>query len=45
MIKGVTGTIENKTKGQKGGLLIILPSTLGASLLSNLLTEEGASLS
>ena len=45
MIKGVTGTIENKTKEQKAGFLIILSSTLGVSLLSNLLTEEGVSLS
>ena len=45
MIKGVTGTIENKTKGQKAGFLIILSSTLGIILLSNLLTEGGASLS
>ena len=35
--KGVTKTIENKTKEQKGGFL----GTLGASLLGNLLTGKG----
>ena len=34
--KGVTKTIENKTKEQKGGFL----GTLGASLLENLLTGK-----
>ena len=35
--KGVTKTIENKTKEQRGGFL----GTLGASLLGNLLTGKG----
>ena len=39
--KGVTKTIENETKEQKGGLLNILLGTLGASLLGNLLTGNG----
>ena len=38
LLKGVTKTIENETKGQKGGFLSMLLGTLGASLLGNLLT-------
>ena len=41
LIKGVTKTIINKTKEQKGGFLSILLGTLGASLLGNLLTGKG----
>ena len=37
LLKGVTKTIKNETKKQKGGLL----STLGASLLGNLLGGKG----
>ena len=37
-LKGVSKTIENETKEQKGGLLSMLLGTLGASLLGNLLT-------
>ena len=37
-LKGVTKTIENETKEQRGGLLGMLLGTLGASLLGNLLT-------
>ena len=37
-LKGVTKTIENETKEQRGGFLSILLGTLGASLLGNLLT-------
>ena len=33
LIKGVSGSIENKAKEQKGGFLYILTGTLGASLL------------
>ena len=36
--KGVTKTIENETKEQRGGFLSTLLGTLGASLLGNLLT-------
>ena len=35
------GTIENKTKEQRGGFLSILLGTLGASLLGNLLSGKG----
>ena len=38
LLKGVTKTIENETKEQKGGFLSMLFGTLGASLLGNLLT-------
>ena len=39
--KGVTKTIKNETKEQKGGFLSMLLGTLGASLLGNLLTGKG----
>ena len=38
LLKGVTKTIENETKKQRGRFLSILLGTLGASLLGNLLT-------
>ena len=38
LLKVVSKTIENETKEQRGGFLSILLGTLGASLLSNLLT-------
>ena len=38
LLKGVSKTIENETKEQRGGFLIMLLGTLGASLLGNLLT-------
>ena len=41
LLKGVTKTIENETKGQRGGFLSMLLSTLGATLLGNLLTGKG----
>ena len=41
LLKGVTKTIENETKEQKGGFLSMLLGTLGASLLENLLTGKG----
>ena len=41
LLKGVTKRIENETKEQKGGFLSMLLSTLGASLLGNLLTGKG----
>ena len=41
LLKGVTKTIENETKEQKGRFLSILLGTLGASLLGNLLTGKG----
>ena len=38
--KGVTKTIKNETKEQKGGFLSMVLDTLGASLLRDLLTEK-----
>ena len=38
LLKGVTKTIENETKEQRGGFFSMLLGTLGASLLGNLLT-------
>ena len=38
LLKGLTTTIKNETKEQKGGFLSMLLSTLGVSLLGNLLT-------
>ena len=40
LLKGVTKTIKNKTKEQKGGFLSILFGTLGASFLGNLLAGK-----
>ena len=41
LLKGVTKTIKNETKEQKGGFLSILLGTLGACFLGNLLTGKG----
>ena len=41
LTKGVSETIENKAKGQKGGFFGILLGTLGASLLGDLLEGKG----
>ena len=38
LLKGVTKTMENETKEQRGGFLSMLLGNLGASLLGNLLT-------
>ena len=39
--KGVSETIENEAKKQRGGFLSMLLSTLGASLLGNILARKG----
>ena len=41
LLKGVSKTIENETKEQRGGFLSMLLGTLGASLLNNLLSGKG----
>ena len=41
LLKGVTKTIKNETKEQKGGFLSMSLGTLGASLLGNLLAGKG----
>ena len=40
LLKGVTETVQNEVKEQKGGFLSILLGTLGASLLGNRLTRQ-----
>ena len=40
LLKGVTKTIKNETKGQKGGFFGMLLGTLGASLLGNMLAVK-----
>ena len=41
LLKGVTKTVQNELKEQKGRFLSMLLGTLGASLLGNLLTGKG----
>ena len=41
LLKGVTKTIKNETKEQKGGFLSMLLGTLGPSLPGNLLAGKG----
>ena len=41
MLKGVTETVQNEVKEQKGGFLSMSLGTLGATLLGNLLTWKG----
>ena len=41
LLKGVTQTVQNEVKEQKGGFLSMLLGTLGASLLRNILTGKG----
>ena len=42
LLKGVTESVQNEVKEQKGGFLSMLLGTLGASLLGNLLTGKDA---
>ena len=41
LLKGITESVQNEVKEQKGGFLSMLLGTLGASLLGNLLTGKG----
>ena len=41
LLKGVTKTVQNEVKQQKGGFLSMLLRTLGTSLLGNLLKGRG----
>ena len=41
LLKGVTESVQNEVKEQKGGFLSMLLGTLGASLLGNVLTVKG----
>ena len=38
LLEGVTVTVQNEVKEQKGGFVSMLLGTLGTSLLKNLLT-------
>ena len=40
-IKGISETMKNEAKEQKGGFLAMLLGTLGTSLFRNLLTDKG----
>ena len=41
LLKGVTESVQNEGKEQKGGFLSMLLGIVGASLLGNLLTGKG----
>ena len=41
LLKGVTESVQNEVKEQKGGFLSMLLGTLGASLLGNILAGKG----
>ena len=41
LLKGVTETVQNEVKEEKGGFISMLLGTLGASLFWNILTGRG----
>ena len=41
LLKGVSETIQNEAKKQKGGFITMLLGTLGTSLLRNMLAGKG----
>ena len=41
LFKGVSETIQNEAKEQRGGFLSMLLGTIGASLLGNILADRG----
>ena len=41
LLKGVSDTVHNEAGEQRGGFLIMLFGTLGASLLGNILAGKG----
>ena len=41
LLDGITETVKNEVKEQKGGFLSMLLSTLGGSLLGNVLARRG----
>ena len=41
LLKGVTETVQNEVKEQKGGFLSMLLGTLGTNLLGNILVGKG----
>ena len=42
LLKGVSETVQKEAKKQKGGFLSMLLGPIGASLLGNILTGQGA---
>ena len=44
LMKGANKTIENRAKEQKGGFTGMLLGTLGVSVLGNLLTSKGVTV-
>ena len=44
LLVGVTETVQNEVKKQKGGFLSMLLGTLGATLLGNPLTGKGVNI-
>ena len=44
LLAGVTETVQNEVKEQKGGFISMLLGTLGATLLGNLLTGKGLNI-
>ena len=42
LLKGITESVQNEIKEQKGGFFSMLLGTLGPSLLGKLLTGKGA---
>ena len=45
LLKGVSKTVQNESKKQKGGFLSMVLGTLGASLLGNMLAGKGVTIS
>ena len=41
LLKGVTKTVQNEVKEQKGGFISMLLGTLGVNLLQNVLAGKG----
>ena len=41
LLEGVSGTIQNDAKEQKGGFISVFLGTLGASLLGTILSSKG----
>ena len=41
LLKGVSETVQNKARGQKGGFLSMILGTIGASLPGNILGGKG----
>ena len=44
LLKGISETVQNEAREQKGGFLSMLLGTLGASSLGNILTGKGVTV-